>query len=204
MIVENAIASKEAIRLPVNAHELSGESLGAAVGRSWPQWRLFALWRFFCAPENFRARGVVKAHRLRLIARNLEQAQRRHSNFFASRFRNFETQTDMALSGEVINFRGTHFGKNPPQSRAIGKIPVMQKKAFLVDIFVAPQMLNARAEQVAGSPNDPVNLVTFLQQQLGQIGSILTGDAGNQCCLFLLRHRRSHLSPECRGRTRLE
>ena len=121
----------------------------------------FGLRRFRRVAENLRAGGVVKFYRLRLVAGNLEQPQGRHADFFASRFRDFETQTDMALTGEMINLRGPHFGKNPPQRRAIGKIAVMQKKTMVVNIFVAPQMFDARAQKVARSPNDSMNGVAF-------------------------------------------
>jgi hypothetical protein len=41
-------------------------------------------------------------------------------------------------------------------------------------------MLDARTEQVARAPHDPVNRITFLQEQLGQIRTVLSGNSGDQ------------------------
>ena len=55
----------------------------------------------------------------------------------------------------------------------------------LVDGFVRAQMFDARTQQVARPPNDAVHGVTFRQQQFGEIGTILTGDAGDEGTLRL-------------------
>ena len=49
-------------------------------------------------------------------------------------------------------------------------------------------MLDAGALEVAGPPDHPVDGVILFQKQLGQIGAILAGDAGDQCCFW----RRCH------------
>src|SRR5438067_2028001 len=56
----------------------------------------------------------------------------------------------------------------------------MQKQSFLVNFRVSPQMLNPRSEQVARAPYNTVNRIAFRQQQLRQIGTILSGDSGDQ------------------------
>src|SRR5262245_31601463 len=51
-------------------------------------------------------------------------------------------------------------------------------------------MFNPRAEQVARSPNDTVNHVTFGDEQLGEIRTVLPRDAGDERA-FRFRHGRS-------------
>ena len=132
---------------------------------------------------------MVNFHRLGLVARDLEEPQRGHPDFIASRLRDFETQTDVALAGQMINFRGPHFRKNPPQSGSIGKIAIMQEEAFIVDVFVAPQMFDARAQEIARAPNDSMNGVPFSEKQFRQVGTILAGDAGDERSLWISIHR---------------
>src|SRR5205085_921139 len=100
-----------------------------------------------------------------------------------------ETQTDMALAGEVINFRRTHLGENAAERGPIGEIAVMEEEALAIDIFVAAQMLDARAEKIARSPNDSMNGIAFFQQQFGQIRAVLAGDTGYKRTLRILVHR---------------
>jgi hypothetical protein len=74
----------------------------------------------------------------------------------------------------------------------------MQKQIFTVDLVVAPQMLDPRTQQVARPPHNPVNGVTFLQKQFGQIRAVLPGDSGDERNL-LVAH-----SGELTGKPKLE
>src|SRR5450631_1606064 len=120
---------------------------------------------------------MIKFYRLPLVPRDLEQPQRGHSDLLASRLGNFEAQTHMALASEMINLRRAHVGENAPERGPIGEIAVMQKEALSVNVFVAAQVLDPGTEKIARSPDDSVNSVAFLQQQLGQIRTVLAGDA---------------------------
>jgi hypothetical protein len=42
------------------------------------------------------------------------------------------------------------------------------------------KVIDARGVEGAGAPNDAMNFVAFLEQQFGQITSVLAGDTGNQ------------------------
>src|SRR6185369_9797860 len=61
------------------------------------------------------------------------------------------------------------------------------------------QMLDAGAQEIARPPNDPMNRVTFGQQQLAQIRTVLSGNPGDQSPLFL-RHGRSMVEPRRTGK----
>ena len=86
----------------------------------------------------------------------------------------------MALSGEVIQFRRLNIGNNTTQSRAVGKIAIMEKEAATINFLIAPKMLDARSQQIAGAPHNAVHRVPLFQKKLAQIGAVLTGDPGNQ------------------------
>src|SRR5207248_1132126 len=109
---------------------------------------------------------------------------------FRGGLRNFETQTDVALTCEMINLGRPHLGKNAAQRRAVGKIAVVKEEPASVNGMVRPEMFDAGAHQIARSPNDAMNDITFLEQQLGQIGAVLPGDASDECALRF-RHGRS-------------
>src|SRR5207237_6876949 len=98
----------------------------------------------------------------------------------ACRFGNFETQADVALPGEMIQLCRANIAENSTQRRAIGEIAIMEKQASIISSFIAPQMLNARSQQVARAPHDSMHSVIFLQEQFRQIGTILASYAGNQ------------------------
>ena len=127
---------------------------------------------------------MIKLHRLRLVTGDLEQAERGHPDLFAGRFRHLEAQPNVALPSEMINLCRLNFGKNPAQGGAVREIAVMEKERFAVNVFVVAQMLDARAQQVARSPDDSVDRVAFSQQQLRKIRAVLSSNAGNQRSFF--------------------
>jgi hypothetical protein len=122
---------------------------------------------------------VIKSHGLGLVARNFKQAKRRHARVLAGRLGNLETEPDMALAGEMIKLSRLHLVKNAPQGRPVGEIAVREEQFFAVNFVVATKMFDTRAQQIARSPDNPVNDVAFCQKQLGQIRTVLASDAGD-------------------------
>jgi hypothetical protein len=55
----------------------------------------------------------------------------------------------------------------------------MQEQANTIDVRVNVKMIDTRGVECAGAANNSMHLVAFFQQQIGQITSVLTGNAGN-------------------------
>jgi len=95
-------------------------------------------------------------------------------------FRNVETHAHVALCAEMINLIGLQFIKKLYKIHRIAEITVMQEHSDPVHVRVGVEVVNARSVECAGAPNDPVDFVAFLEQQISQITSVLTGDACDQ------------------------
>jgi hypothetical protein len=80
----------------------------------------------------------------------------------------------------MIQFHRLNIGNNATESRAVGKIAVVEKQAATINFFIPPKMLDARSQQIAGTPHNSVHRVPLFQKQLAQVGAVLTGDPGNQ------------------------
>src|ERR1700686_2615908 len=86
----------------------------------------------------------------------------------------------------------------------------MQEQLVIGNLFIAPQMLDARAEQIARAPHDPVDRVPFLQEKLGQIRTVLSRNSTDQRYLVRILHGETlnvqlstfNCHPRCRGRWR--
>jgi hypothetical protein len=89
----------------------------------------------------------------------------------------------------MIDFRGLHFRKDAPQGGSVGKIAIMQEKTFIVEVFVTPQMLDARAQEITCSSNNSMNCVPFSQEQFRKVRTILAGDAGDKRGLWISIHQ---------------
>lgn len=63
-------------------------------------------------------------------------------------------------------------------------------------------MLQASGVESGGSADDPVNLVPFGQEELGQVATVLSGDTSDESNLalsFFNRYHRFVLSRACRN-----
>src|SRR5436305_1712686 len=72
VIVKNAVANKEAVRVPIHSGQLCRESFGASIRVRRAHRRALGLGNFTRIPENFRTRSMIKSQRLWLRAHDFE------------------------------------------------------------------------------------------------------------------------------------
>ena len=56
----------------------------------------------------------------------------------------------------------------------------MQEQADAVDVRIGVKVIDARSIKRARPANDPMDFVTFFQQQVRKITSVLAGNAGDK------------------------
>jgi len=54
----------------------------------------------------------------------------------------------------------------------------MKEKRFIQDIFITIQVIDPEGVEGTRPPYDPVNGISFLKQQFGQVTAVLSGDPG--------------------------
>lgn len=87
----------------------------------------------------------------------------------------------MGLPCQMIKLRWLNFGNNTTNRGRIVQIGVVQEQAMIVDFRITVKVLQSRPFDRAGTTDQPVNFVAFVQKKFGKIGSVLTGDAGDEC-----------------------
>src|SRR3989344_698287 len=86
-------------------------------------------------------------------------------------------QTNMPLRGEVVNLVGLEFRNDAIDAETVGHVAIVQMEYFLFE-----KVRNAPLARFgAGATNDAVNFVTFREQKLRKVRTVLTGDTGNEC-----------------------
>jgi hypothetical protein len=93
----------------------------------------------------------------------------------------------MALRGQVVDLVGLDLLHDADQVGAVGHVAVVQDEVPVVDMRILVQVVDARGVEARGSALDAMHLVALLQQEFGQIGAVLAGDAGDEGD-FLVRH----------------
>jgi hypothetical protein len=72
-----------------------------------------------------------------------------------------------------------NFFNQPVKVAGVGEIPVMQKHFYAGFMPVFVEVIDTIRIEGAGPADNAVNLVAFIEQQLGQIRSVLSGDPGD-------------------------
>ena len=82
----------------------------------------------------------------------------------------------MALCGQIVDLIGLDLAHQTNQAGGIGQVAVVQGDRVLLD-----QVVDTSGVGDGSTADNAVDLIALLQQKLCQIGTVLTGDASNQC-----------------------
>jgi hypothetical protein len=112
----------------------------------------------------------------------------------------------VALGGEIVNLVRLHELHDADEVRGVREVPVVQADAQILLVRVLVQMVYTVRVEERRAALDSVHLVSLLEEEFGEVGTILPGDAGNQSFLrqiidLHLGHGAHVLSGACRNRT---
>src|SRR5258708_8387014 len=96
-----------------------------------------------------------------------------------------ERHSDVRLSGEVVHSGGLDLVHEPVQKRRIGNVAVVQVEVHGSFVRVLKDVSDATGIEEAGPTDKPVHLIALADQEFGEIRTILTGDAGDECSLHM-------------------
>ena len=114
-------------------------------------------------------------------ADRLQQAQRAHGVYISGVLGALKTDGHMGLCAQVVDFIGLRLLHNAHQVAGVGQVAIVQLEIGILNMRVLVDVVDALGVEGAGAALDAVHHITFLQQQLRQIRSILAGNAGDQC-----------------------
>ena len=81
----------------------------------------------------------------------------------------------MALCSQIVDLIGLDLAHQTDQAGGIGQVAVVQGDCVLLD-----QVVDTSGVGDGSAADDAVDLVALLQKELCQVGTILTGNTGNQ------------------------
>ena len=77
----------------------------------------------------------------------------------------------MALGGEVVDLVGPHGADDGEDAHGVAQIAVVQ-----VEVRVTLQMGDALAVIDGGAADDAVDVVAFVEEEFGKVGTVLAGE----------------------------
>src|SRR5262245_14285704 len=146
----------------------------------------FALRDLLDLAEKLRRRGLIKPRPAQPgFAYRLEQSERPERADFGGVFRDVETDAHVRLRAEVVNLVGLDVAQNLVERARVVQVAVEEAHPPPRLVRVLVDVVNAFGVERAGAAYDAIHVIALAEQQLGQIASILAGDA---CYQRFLRH----------------
>ena len=85
----------------------------------------------------------------------------------------------MTLRTEVVDLVRLEIIDQFDEVHGVGQVAVVKEKLHSVYVGILVKMINAIGVEGAGAADDSVDLITFAEQEFGQIGAVLSCDAGD-------------------------
>ena len=86
----------------------------------------------------------------------------------------------MALRGEIVDLVGLHLLHDADQVGGVGQVAVVQDEADVPLVRILIEMVDALGVERRRAALDAVHDVALGEQEFGEIGAVLAGDAGDQ------------------------
>ena len=182
VIEEDTVAGIEAVGFAVVDGDPVGVELGGGVGAARVEGGGFLLRNFLDETVELGGAGLVEAGFLFQTenADGFEQAQGADGVDVGGVFGAFEADGDVALGAEVVDFVGLDLLNDADEVAGVGEIAVVQLEPSLGDMGILINVVDALGVERGGAPLDAVDNVAFFEQEFGEVGAILTGDAGDE------------------------
>ena len=173
VVEEDAGNGEEVVAFPVVDGDVVPVNLRDPVGAARVKGRFFGLRHFLDLAEHLAAGGLVEPGLGADQAHGFQQAGHADRREFARQGRLAPGGRDKRHGRQVEDFVGPGFFQHLDHGLMVQQVGLEQGDAVL-DMGDAVEVLGARA------PHHAENPVSFLQQKIGQIGSVLPGNACNQ------------------------
>jgi len=178
MVEEDARTAEHIIGLAVLLDNPEAILLGNSIGAVGMERSVLVLGNLLYLAVQLGGRCLIDAASVLQTAEahSLQYAQHTGGIDIGRELRHIEADLHMALSGQIVDLIRAHGADDREDAHRIAQIAIVQ-----VEARMTLQMGDALTVVDGGTTYDAMNLVALLQKKLCQIGTILTGDTGNQC-----------------------
>ena len=188
MVEQDAVRGEDAVGLPIIDGDPVGVELGRGIGAAGIERRRLALRRLPDLAEKLAGRCLVEA---RVVLQpqdtyGLQEAQSPQRVGVGRVLRGLERDLDVALRGEVVDLVGPDLLDDADQVAGIRQVSIMQEKVRVLLVQVLIEPIDTGGVEERAAPLDAMDGVPLPQQERGQIGPVLAGDARDQRCFHLL------------------
>jgi len=143
VVEEDAIASVDAVAFTVVDRGPVSVDFGDGVRGAWPERGGLCLGDFLDLAEHFAGTGLIKASGNAGFAKGFEEADGSEGGDISSVFWDIETDADMALSAEMVDFVGPSAIDEAGKVEGVGKVAVVEMEADTVDVGIRVKVIDS-------------------------------------------------------------
>ena len=179
VIEQDAAAGVQAEALAVVHRHPVGVELGDTVGAAWVERGALGLPGLLDQAEHLRRGGLVELGFRPDEAHGLEHIAGAERGDGAGQDRLLPGGGDEALGGEVVDLVRLDVAQDADEAGDIDEVAVDE-----FDLIEDAEPAQALADHVrrGGAAHEADDAIAFAEQELREIGAVLSGDAGDECC----------------------
>ena len=182
VVEEDAVAGIHAVGFAVVHGDPVGIHLGHRVGRARVERGGFRLGDFLDQPVELGGGRLVEAGFLFEPEETdrFQQTQGADGIDVRGVFGGLEGDRHVGLGTQVVNFVRFNFAEDAGEVRAVREVAVVEAEARVLDVRVFVNVVDTLGVEQRGAAFDAVDFIAFLEQEFGEVGSVLSGDAGDE------------------------
>ncbi len=180
MVEEDAVAGEYPVALTVVDGDVIGVGLGAGVWGAWVERGGLALGSFQDPAVEFRGGGLVESRLQSCLADSLEDAHRAQGVHLSGVFGDIKGDLDMALGAQVVYLVGPHVPQHLVKGAGVVQVAVVEEHADARLVGVPVYVVYPAGIERGRTADDAVHLVSLVQEEFRQIGSVLARNAGDK------------------------
>src|SRR6476661_7801228 len=183
VVEHNGVAGKHAIGFAVVYRNPVAVELSHGVGRAGVERSGFALGHLLHQAVQLRGAGLVNLGFLGEAqqAHCFQNAERAYAVHVSHVLGSIERHLHVRHGAEVVNLIGLHFLNDANQVGGVGQVAVVVGQAgVFVPVLIGHEVVDTVGVEQRGAALDAVHVVTLFEQKLGEVGTVLAGDAGDE------------------------
>ena len=188
VVEEDAVAAEHAVGVAVLLDDPEAVLLGDGVGAEGVEGGVLVLRDFLDLAVELGGGGLVDlaAAGEAYLADGLDDAEDADGIDVGGELGGVEADLHMALGGEVVDLRGAHVGDDADNGHGVAEVGVVK-----VEMGAALEVGDALAVIDGGAADDAVDVVAFVEEEFGEVGTVLAGhtrDEGNVLFAHKIRY----------------
>ena len=177
VVEEDAVAAEHAVGVAVLLDDPEAVLLGDGIGAEGVEGGVLVLRHFLDLAVELGGGGLVDLAAIgeAYLADGLDDAEHANGINIGGELGGVKADLHVALGGEVVDLRGAHVGDDADNGHGVAEVGIVE-----VEVGAALEVSDALAVIDGGSADDAMDVIAFVEEEFGEVGTVLAGHARDE------------------------